>query len=129
MIKNAILVLALAVTSTTAALAQPAGQIYRLGVLATSQPAATWRSAPQLRAFLDGLQQFGYVEGQNLAIEYRSGEDMLERLPELAKELLALKVDVLWVPTCDHYYSDCRRSVFGRHGSRGHRPESCASRR
>jgi len=100
MSKNAILVLALAVTSTTAALAQPAGQIYRLGVLATSQPAATWRSAPQLRAFLEGLQQLGYVEGQNLAIEFRSGEDMLERLPELAKELSALKVDVLWVPTC-----------------------------
>ena len=94
------MVLALAVTSTTAALAQPPGKIYRLGVLATSQPAATWRSAPQMRSFLEGLQQLGYVEGLNFAIEYRSGEDMLERLPELAKELLALKVDVLWVPTC-----------------------------
>ena len=100
MSRNAILVLALAVTSTTAALAQPAGKIHRLGILAVSTPAATWRSAPQMRSFLEGLQQLGYVEGRNLAIEYRSAESKMEHLPELATELLALKVDVLWVGTC-----------------------------
>src|SRR5438477_3585315 len=100
MTRNAILVLALAVTSTTAALAQPPGKIYRLGLLGVSLPTATWRSAPQFHAMIEGLQQLGYVEGQNLAIELRSAENKFERLSELAMELLALKVDVLWVPTC-----------------------------
>jgi putative tryptophan/tyrosine transport system substrate-binding protein len=84
----------------TAALAQPPGKIYRLGLLAASQPAATWRSAPQTRSLIEGLQQLGYVEGQNIEIEFRSAESKLERLPELATELFALKVDVLWVGTC-----------------------------
>ena len=98
--RNAILVLALAVTSMTAALAQPPGKTYRLGLLGASQPATTWRSAQNLRSLIEGLQQLGYVEGQNLAIEFRSGESKLERLPILAKELVALNVDVLWVSTC-----------------------------
>jgi len=100
MTRNAILVLALAITSVTAVLAQPPAKMYRLGVLATSTPPATWRSAPQWRALIDGLQQLGYVEGQNLAIEFRSAEDKFERFPKLAVELLAVKVDILWVPTC-----------------------------
>ena len=53
-----------------------------------------------MRSFLERLQQLGYVEGRNLAIEYRSAESKMEHLPELARELLALKVDVLWVGTC-----------------------------
>ena len=80
--------------------AHPPRKIHRVGLLAVSQPAATWRSSPQLRPFLERLQQLGYMEGQNLAIEYRSAESKLERLPELAAELVALKVDVLWVGTC-----------------------------
>jgi putative ABC transport system substrate-binding protein len=100
MSRNAILVLALAVTSMTAALSQAPGKIYRLGLLAVSLPEATWRTSPQYRSLIEGLQQLGYLEGQNLAIEYRSAENKMERFPELAMELLALKVDVLWVPTC-----------------------------
>src|SRR4029453_4233408 len=49
----------------------------------------------------EGLRQFGYVEGQNLAFEFRSAEGRPERLPELAAELVRLKVDVivaLYVP-------------------------------
>jgi putative tryptophan/tyrosine transport system substrate-binding protein len=99
MSRNAILVLALAVTSMTGALAQSPGKIYRLGLLAVSQPALTWRN-PVIRVLIEGLEQLGYADGRNLAIEYRSAEDKMERLPELATELLALKVDVLWVPTC-----------------------------
>jgi len=48
-----------------------------------------------LEAFRQGLREFGYVEGKNLAIEYRYGEDQLERLPGLAEELVRIKVDVL----------------------------------
>ena len=100
MSRNAILVFAVAVTSVTAALAQSAPKTYRVGVLSTSTPSATWRSAPQWRALIDGLQQLGYVEGQNLAIEFRSAEDKLERFPKFAADLLAINVDILWVPTC-----------------------------
>jgi putative tryptophan/tyrosine transport system substrate-binding protein len=49
----------------------------------------------------DGLRELGYVEGQNIAFEFRSAEGKLDRLPELASELVQLKVDVivaLYVP-------------------------------
>jgi putative ABC transport system substrate-binding protein len=49
----------------------------------------------------EGLRELGYVEGQNIAFEFRSAEGKLERLPELAAELVRLKADVivaLYVP-------------------------------
>src|SRR5467141_4046409 len=50
----------------------------------------------------EGLRELGYVEGQNIAFEFRSAEGKLDRLPELASELVRLKVDVivaLYVPS------------------------------
>ena len=44
------------------------------------------------------LREFGYVEGQNIAFEYRSAENKLDRLPALADELVRLKVDLLFTP-------------------------------
>jgi putative ABC transport system substrate-binding protein len=73
-----------------AAEAQPAGKVYRIGILV---PGST---SPQIQAFREGLRDLGYVEGQNLAIEYRSAEDRLERLPGLASELVTLKVDIIY---------------------------------
>jgi len=70
--------------------AQSAGKVYRIGILV---PGST---SPQIQAFREGLRDLGYVEGQNLAIEYRSAEDRLERLPGLAAELVALKVDIIY---------------------------------
>jgi putative ABC transport system substrate-binding protein len=53
-------------------------------------------NVPRLReAFLHGLRDLGYVEGHNVVIEYRDAEGKLERLPALAAELVALKVDVI----------------------------------
>jgi len=49
-------------------------------------------------AFIQGLRDLGYVEGRNLLIEYRSAEGKPERLPALAAELIALKVDVIVAP-------------------------------
>jgi len=46
-------------------------------------------------AFRQGLRDLGYVEGRNVVIEYRDAEGKLERLPALAAELVALKVDVI----------------------------------
>jgi putative ABC transport system substrate-binding protein len=71
--------------------AQPAAKVPRIGYLMLNAAAA-----PHLReAFLQGLRDLGYVEGRNVVIEYRSAEGKPERLPALAAELVALKVDVI----------------------------------
>ncbi len=71
--------------------AQPAAKIARIGFLAVNLA-----PNPHLReAFLQGLRDLGYVEGRNVVIEYRDAEGKLERLPALAVELVALKVDVI----------------------------------
>jgi putative tryptophan/tyrosine transport system substrate-binding protein len=55
-------------------------------------------SSPLLRdAFLQGLRDLGYVEGRNVVIEYRDAQGKIERAPALAAELVALKVDVIFV--------------------------------
>jgi putative ABC transport system substrate-binding protein len=74
-----------------AAEAQQAAKVVRIGYLA-----ANLAASPHLReAFLQGLRDLGYVEGRNVVIEYRDAEGKLERLPALATELVALKVDVI----------------------------------
>jgi putative tryptophan/tyrosine transport system substrate-binding protein len=50
---------------------------------------------PQLEGLRQGLRELGYVEGKNITIEYRFAEGKLERLPDLAVELVRLKVDVI----------------------------------
>ena len=47
----------------------------------------------------EGLRELGYVEGQNIAFDFRSAEEKLDRLPELAADLVRLKVDVMWRST------------------------------
>jgi putative ABC transport system substrate-binding protein len=70
--------------------AQPAGKIHRIGYLAFSSP------DPSLDgAFRQGLRDLGYVEGRNLVIEYRSADGQMNRLPDRAAELVALKVDLI----------------------------------
>ncbi len=77
-------------TAPLAAEAQQAAKVARIGWLA-----ANLALSPHLReAFRQGLRDLGYVEGRNLVIEYRDAEGKLERLPALAAELVALKVDV-----------------------------------
>src|ERR1700747_156963 len=73
------------------AVAQPK-KIARIGYLAAVTAAA---DAPRLEAFRQGLRELGYVEGQNIIIEYRREAGGFERLPALAAELVALKIDVL----------------------------------
>src|SRR5215510_9220616 len=72
-----------------AAEAQQAAKISRIGYLATN------RTPHFQEAFRQGLRDLGYVEGRNLVIEDRNAEGKAERLPALAAELVALKVDVI----------------------------------
>jgi ABC-type uncharacterized transport system substrate-binding protein len=77
--------------SPLAAEAQPAAKVPRIGYLHPNLAAS-----PHLtEAFRQGLRDFGYVEGRNGVIEYRDAEGKFERLPTLAAELVALKVDVI----------------------------------
>ena len=72
--------------------AQQAGRVPRIAYLGTRIP-----SDFGLIAFRQGLRELGWVEGQNLVIEYRFAEGRLQQLPALAAELTRLKVDVLVV--------------------------------
>jgi putative ABC transport system substrate-binding protein len=72
--------------------AQPAGRPWRVGMLETVSAAL---NLDDLAAFRQGLRTLGYVEGQNLRIEYRSADGRPERFPALVKELLGLDVDVI----------------------------------
>src|SRR6202162_1239458 len=75
-----------------AARAQQVGKVYRIGILETI-PAA--QNAAKLDALRKGLRDLGYVEGRNLIIEYRSADCRAERFPDLASELVRLKVDLI----------------------------------
>ena len=72
--------------------AQQAGKVSRIGYLITSSPSAI---APRMDVFQQGLRELGYVEGKNIVIERRHAEGKLDRLPELAAELVQLNVDVI----------------------------------
>src|SRR5262245_17212736 len=74
--------------------AQQAKKFHRIGYLAFSDPASDSASAEAIRKELHAL---GYIEGQNLAIEYRYAEGKVYRFSELAAELVRLKVDVIVV--------------------------------
>ena len=75
-----------------AARAQQAGKIWRVGILDTV-PAAL--NVKNIDAFRIAMHMLGYLEGQNLVIDYRSPDGRPERLPDLVAELIRLKCDVL----------------------------------
>lgn len=76
--------------------AQPAGKLYRIGILALSSGLIPHLNA----AFLEGLRELGYVEGRNIVIERRHSDGKTDRLPDLATELIRLKVDVIVIEAC-----------------------------
>ncbi|PYM91094.1 MAG: ABC transporter substrate-binding protein [Candidatus Rokuibacteriota bacterium] len=81
------------VLAPLAAETQQTGKVARVGVLLFGTPAAD----PNLAAFVSGLRDLGYVEGRNLAFEYRSAEGRPERVRELALQVASLKPDVIVV--------------------------------
>lgn len=76
------------------ALAQPAGKVWRVGFLASSVRPADL-DAHAFGGLVRGLRVLGYVEGRNLALEWRFADGQRERLAGLAEELVRLKVDVI----------------------------------
>jgi putative tryptophan/tyrosine transport system substrate-binding protein len=75
---------------------QQAGKVYRIGYLGTG----SFDSLPHLReAFQQGLRDLGWVEGQNIVIDYRLAEGRFDRLADLAAELVRLKVDIIVAAT------------------------------
>jgi putative ABC transport system substrate-binding protein len=80
-----------------AAEAQQTRKIPRVGVLGGQSP--TDSPAPPILALRQGLRELGYVEGQNIAIEWRWAHGKLERFPDLAAELVKLKVDIIVAAT------------------------------
>jgi putative ABC transport system substrate-binding protein len=80
-----------------AAEAQPVSKVRRIGWLSVGHPHSG--PNPYLDAFREELRELGWVEGQNLAIEYRFAEGRPEQLPALAAELVRLRVDVIFAST------------------------------
>ena len=65
----------------------------RIGYLSPGDPVSR---AYRTEAFRQGLKELGYIEGKNIIIEYRFAEAKSDRLPELARELVGLKVDIIF---------------------------------
>jgi putative ABC transport system substrate-binding protein len=84
-------VVALMMCGARAAAQQPA-RIHRIGILSTNSGSVF---SARVEAFRQRLREHGYVEGKNIAIEYRYADGKRERLPDLAAEMARLKVDVI----------------------------------
>jgi putative tryptophan/tyrosine transport system substrate-binding protein len=74
--------------------AQQAGKVYRIGMLVSGSIAT---HGNRIEAFRQGLRELGYVEGNNIVIEYRYAEGRSERFAALAGEIVSLKPDVIYV--------------------------------
>ena len=96
MIRSIVVCLALTVLLLTVFLAdaQQTGKIFRIGFLDSSIASG---SAVLVEAFRQELSKLGWIEGKNIAIEYRFAEGKPKRQPELAAELVRLKVDLIVV--------------------------------
>jgi putative tryptophan/tyrosine transport system substrate-binding protein len=81
-------------TLSFSASAQQPKKVPRIGYLALNEPAGESARAEAIRL---ALRELGYIEGQNIAIEYRYAEGKRDRYPELAAELVRLKVDIILV--------------------------------
>jgi putative tryptophan/tyrosine transport system substrate-binding protein len=84
--------------TVSSAEAQQPKKVYRIGYLSSSDPAADSTRSEAIRL---ALHERGYIEGQNIATDYRYAEGKRDRLPELAAELVRLKVDIILAASGD----------------------------
>ena len=97
--------------------AQQTQKFSRIGELGASSPSA---NPARYEAFRQRLRELGYVEGKNIAIEGRYAEGQLDRLPDLAAELVRLNVDVI---VARRAYDSAVRAVPGRYSDKVRRGE------
>jgi putative ABC transport system substrate-binding protein len=90
-LRLSVIAFVLVVAGTVAAAQQPT-KVFRIGYLDRTNASG---SAVVVETFRQELNKLGWTEGKNIAIEYRFAEQKIERLPELAAELVRLKVDVI----------------------------------
>ena len=88
MVMSLLATLVLIAVSTTEA--QEPRKAFRIGFLTTASP-----SSANLEVFRQVLREFGYIEGKNINIEFRSAEGKLDRLPQLAAELVSLDMNII----------------------------------
>ncbi len=84
-----------ALAAPFAAFSQQQGRVWRVGVLVRNARPQSIESHELFDPFLKGMRDLGYVEGKNLAIEWRFADNNPERLPDMAAELVLLKVDAI----------------------------------
>jgi len=92
--RSSILVAAMLLAVAIIAEAQQPKKVQRIGYLGATDAAGESTRSEAIRL---ALREFGYIEGQNIAIEYRYSEGKVNRFPELAAELVRLKVDIILV--------------------------------
>ncbi len=86
-----LLITVLLITASVAKAQQP-GKMFRIGLL---DPSDARSSAARLEPFWQEIRRLGWIEGKNIAVEYRFAEEKSDRQPELAAELVRLKVDLI----------------------------------
>jgi hypothetical protein len=96
---SSILVATLVLGFGVAAEAQQPAKVPRIGYLSSSSDSAS--ESTRFEAIRRALRELGYIEGQNIAIEYRYAEGKIDRFTELAAELVRLKVDIIVVAAGD----------------------------
>ena len=89
-----LLILAVILLTIRLANAQESAKVWKIGVLASTSRSL---NASREDSLWQGLRQLGYVEGKNLSMEFRYADGQLDRLPQLAADLVRLKVDVIVV--------------------------------
>jgi ABC-type uncharacterized transport system substrate-binding protein len=89
-----LLIVAIVVVGAGVAEAQPAKKVFRIGLLSSGRSSPM---PPQIEALRQGLRELGYIEGQNILVEYRWAEGKDERYAILASDLVSLGVDVIVV--------------------------------
>src|SRR5947208_11892270 len=89
-----VLLVSLVLASVQPAQAQQPKKVSLIGYLSSSDPATESTRAETIRL---ALRDRGYIKGQNIAFEYRYAEGKIDRFPELAAELVRLKIDIIVV--------------------------------
>ena len=115
-IKTIALLVGLVVASVHLAEAQPARKMARIGFLLSGPLSGTRDRVEVVR---QGLRELGYTEGKDIIIEYRYADNKFDRLPELAEELVRLRVEVIfaWAGPAVQAAKECVEDDSNRHGT------------